>query len=103
MPYKEAVGSLMYAIIATRLGLAFLISVVCQHVARSGSTYWIVVKIIMCYLKGTFDVKLFLGGANIVLNGYCDADYAGDTNDCKSTTGYMFKVGSGAVSWNSKR
>ena len=48
------------------------------------------------------DMKLGLGGHDIVLHGYCDADYAGDTNDRRSTTGYMFMVGSGAVSWNSK-
>ena len=42
-------------------------------------------------------------GDNIVLSGYCDADYAVDTNDRRSTTGYMFIVGSGAVSRNSKR
>ena len=60
-------------------------------------------KRIMCYLKGTLDVKLCLGGTNIVLSGYCDADYGGGTNDRTSITGYMFKVGLGAVSWNRKR
>ena len=65
--------------------------------------HWMAVKRIMRYLKGTSDVKLCLGGKNIVLSGYCDADYAGDTSNRRSTTGYMFKVGAGAVSWNSKR
>ena len=51
----------------------------------------------MRYLKGTLGVKLCLGGADIVMSGYCDPDYAGDTNDHKSTTGYMLKVGSGAI------
>ena len=46
---------------------------------------------------------LCLRGDNIVLSGYCNADYVGDTNNRRSTTAYMFKVGSGAVSWNSKR
>jgi hypothetical protein len=103
VPYKQAVGSLMYAMIATRPDLAYPISVVSQHMARPGSSHWVAVKRIMRYLKGTSDVRLCLGGDNIVLSGYCDADYAGDTNDRRSTTGYMFKVGSGAVSWNSKR
>ena len=100
--YKQAVGSLMYAMIATRPDLAYPISCVSQHIARPGFMPWVAVKRIMRYLKGTCDVKLCLTGANIVLSGYCDADYAGDTNDRRSTTGYMFKVGSGAVSWNSK-
>jgi transposase InsO family protein len=103
VPYKQAVGSLMYAMIATRPDLAYPISVVSQHMARPGSMHWMTVKRIMRYLRGTSDVKLCLGGKDIVLSGYCDADYAGDTSDRRSTTGYMFKVGSGAVSWNSKR
>ena len=98
MPYKQTMGSLMYAMIVTRLDLAFPISVVSQDMARPGSMHWTAVERIMRYLKSTLDVKLCLGGANIVLSGYCDADYAGDTNDRKSTTGYMLKVGSGAVS-----
>ena len=103
VPYKQAVGSLMYAMIATRPDLAYPISMVSQHMARLGSKHWIVVKRIMRYLKKTIDVKLCLSGFDIVLSGYCDADYAGDMDDRKSTTGSMFKVGSGAVSWNSKR
>ncbi len=39
----------------------------------------------------------------MTLRGYCDADWAGDTNDRRSTTGYVFFVGNGAISWNSKR
>ena len=35
--------------------------------------------------------------------GYCDADYAGDCNTRRSTTGYVFSLGSGAVAWCSKR
>ena len=97
VPYKEAVGSLIYAMIGTRPDLAYPISVVSQHMARPGSNHWIAVKRIMRYLKGTHDVKLCLGGHDIVLRGYCNADYAGDTNDRRSTTGYMFMVGSGAV------
>ena len=71
--------------------------------ARPGSKHWMAIKRIMRYLKKTIDVKLCLGGFDVVLSGYCDADYAGDMDDQKSTTGYMFKVGLGAVSWNSKR
>ena len=52
----------------------------------------------MRYLKKTIDVKLCLGGFDVVLSGYCDADYVGDMDDRKSTMGYMFKVGSDAVS-----
>ena len=81
VPYKEAVDSLMYAMIATRPNLAFPISMASQYMARPGSKHWTVVKRIMGYLKRTLDVKLCFGGANIVFTRYCEADYVGNTND----------------------
>lgn len=60
------------------------------------------VKRIMCYLKNTIVVRLCLGGFDIELSGCCNGDYTRDTKDLKSTTGYMIKVGLGAISWISK-
>lgn len=103
IPYKAAVGSLMYAMVGTRMDLAFAVSVVSQHMAKPGPMHWATIKRIMRYLKGSLNHKLCLGGNNIALHGYCDADWAGDTNDRRSTTGYVFFVGMGAISWNCKR
>jgi hypothetical protein len=62
------------------------------------------VKRILRYLKGTKDYRLRLGGTTEVsLTGYCDADWAGDVDERKSTTGYVFLIGNGVVSWKSKR
>ena len=44
----------------------------------------------MRYLKGTLDFKLYLGGKDIALPWICDADWAGDANDQRSTTGICF-------------
>jgi transposase InsO family protein len=103
IPYKAAVGSLMYAMVATRADLAFPVSMVSQFMAKAGPQHWMAVKRILRYLKGTIDYKLCLGGKNIELKGYCDADWAGDVNERRSTTGYVFFVGDGAISWNCKR
>jgi len=103
VPYKAAVGSLMYAMVGTRVDLAYAVSVVSQHMSKAGPIHWTTIKRIMRYLKGTLDFKLCLGGESIALHGYCDADWAGDANDRRSTTGYVFFVGVGAISWNCKR
>jgi hypothetical protein len=103
VPYKSTVGSLMYAMVATRADLAFAISTVSQHMATPGWSHWMAVKRIMRYLKGSLHLKLQLGGQHIKLKGYCDADWAGDVNDRRSTTGYAFSLGDGMVSWSSKR
>ena len=64
----------------------------------------------LVYLKGTIDKVLTLGqldnnteGKHHSLIGYCDADYAGDMETRRSTTGYCFKLLGSAVSWISIR
>jgi len=103
VPYKAAVGSLMYAMVATRPDIAFAVSTVSQFMAKAGPPHWVAVKRIMRYLKGSLGLKLCLGGKDIALRGFCDADWAGDTNDRRSTTGYVFLVGEGVISWKCKK
>jgi hypothetical protein len=55
-------------------------------------------------LQGTLQFKLRFGGLSPQdVVGYCDADWAGDLEDKKSTTGFIFMMGGGATSWSSKR
>ena len=103
VPYKALVDSFMYAMVATWLDLAFAMSVVSQFMASPTPMHWMAVKRIIQYLKGTLDVNLCLGGTNMSLHGYCDANWGGDLTTRKSTTGYVFFIGDGAISWNSKR
>jgi hypothetical protein len=103
IPYKAVVGSLMYAMVGTRPDLAFLVSMVSQFMSRAGPSHWMAVKRIMRHLKGTLDLKLCIGGKDVSLRGYCDADWGGDANEQRSTTGYVFFVGVGTISWNYKR
>ena len=51
----------------------------------------------------TLGIKYQRSGDNIILKGYSDADYAGDTETRRSTTGYIFMISGGAVSWTSQR
>jgi len=103
VPYKAVVGSLMYAMVATRADLAFPMSVLSQHMSKSGPKHWTAVKRVMRYLQGTLQTKLVLGGKSLVLVGFCDANCAGDTSDRRSTTSYVFMLGDNAISWNSKK
>ncbi|TNV97314.1 hypothetical protein C5H24_12810, partial [Xylella fastidiosa] len=61
-----------------------------------------VVKWIMRYLRGTTDLPLCFGKGKLTVQGYVDADFAGDQDTRRSTTGYIYTMGSTAVSWVSR-
>jgi hypothetical protein len=64
------------------------------------------IKRIMRYLKGTLSLGIMYkkgSDASMQLTGWTDSDYAGDLDDRKSTSGYLFMLGGGAVSWSSKK
>ena len=47
-----------------------------------------------------FFYKKFLDAKLI---GFCDSDWAGCVDDMRSTSGYAFSLGSGVISWSSKK
>lgn len=57
----------------------------------------------MRYLKATIDLCLVYEGEIEPLTGFTDSDWAGDRETRRSTSGYVFNLGSGAISWSSKR
>lgn len=102
VPYASAVGSLMFAMICTRPDIAHAVGVVSRYMAEPGREHWEAVKRILRYLKGTSDVALCYGESGLTVKGYVDSDYAGDIDGSKSTTGYVFILSGGTVSWVSK-
>ena len=102
VPYREAVGSLMYAAMGTRPDIAFATSTVAQFSDNPGWAHWEAVKRIYRYLKGTKSLELTYGGDNRGLVGYIDADGASQEHR-RAISGYIFMVNGGAVSWSSKK
>ena len=102
--YQAAIGSLVYASIGTRPDISVAVGALSQFMSKPGQEHWSGVKRIFRYLKGTLSYGLkFVASDNFVLHGYCDADWAGDTDTRKSTSGYIFKLGGATISWSSKR
>jgi len=56
VPYREAIGSLMYAAVSTRPDIAFAVSTLSQFLENPGEAHWEGVKRIFCYLLGTKDL-----------------------------------------------
>ena len=105
VPYREAVGCLMYAMVLTRPDIAFAVSRVAKFTSAPRNSHWTAVKRIFRYLAGTVHEGISYSGSrsDLLLRGYCDADYAGDHDDRKSRTGYLFLLAQGAIAWCSKR
>ena len=56
------------------------------------------------YVRATLDYALFYeADTEVQLYGYTDADWAGSASDRRSTSGFMFSLGSAAVTWSSKK
>ena len=102
VPYREAVGSLMYAAMGTRPDIAFATSTVAQFSENPGWAHWEAVKRIYRYLIGTKSLELTYGGDKRGLVGYVDADGASQEHR-RAISGYVFMVDGGAVSWSSKK
>lgn len=103
VPYREAVGCLMYAMIGTRPDIAYAVGVASRYLEQPEERHWVLTKRIMRYLRGTLDWELCYkkDGSNLV--GYSDADWAGDRSDRRSTSGYVFTLAGAAVCWLSKK
>ncbi|PRQ29843.1 putative RNA-directed DNA polymerase [Rosa chinensis] len=102
IPYSSAVGSLMYAMVCTRPDIAHAVGVVSRYLSNPGREHWEAVKWILKYLRGTSKLCLCFGGSEPILEGFTDADLAGDLDNRKSTSAYLFTFSGGAVSWQSK-
>ncbi|KAH9753759.1 hypothetical protein KPL71_015193 [Citrus sinensis] len=102
VPYASVVGSLMYVMVCTRPDISQAVSMVSRYMHNPGKNHWLAVKWILRYLYGTVDVGLlFKKDCGQQCVGYCDSDFAGDLDKRRSTTGYVFTLGGGPVSWRS--
>ncbi|XP_055910669.1 uncharacterized protein LOC129945033 [Eupeodes corollae] len=104
VPYQEAIGSLLYISQGTRPGISYSVNMLSRFNSRPGSQHWAAVKRVMRYLKGTQNFKLvFAKHQNENVIGFCDADWASNTEDRRSCTGYVFMFQGAAISWSSRR
>ncbi|KAH9697268.1 Integrase catalytic domain-containing protein [Citrus sinensis] len=102
VPYASAVGSLMYAMVCTSPDISQAVSMISRYIHNPGKNQWLAVKWILRYLYGIVDVGLlFKKDCGQQCVGYCDSDFLGDLDKRRSTTGYVFTLGGGPVSWRS--
>ena len=102
VPYASAIGSLTYAQVCTRPDLAFATGVFSRYQSNPELAYWVGVKKALRYCQGTKDYMLtYKRTDNLEVVCYTDVDLAGDEDDRKSTSGYIFTLAGRAISWRS--
>jgi hypothetical protein len=102
VPYREAIGSLMYAAVATRPDISFAVSALLQFLENPGQLHWEAVKRVLRYLSGTKDHALTYGNERHELLGFTDTDRALQEHR-HAVSGYTFLINGAAVSWASRK
>ncbi len=103
-PYRPVLGSVMWGQLATRPDLSFAISLLSRFQANPGIEHWKGLLHVVGYIRNTLDYGLtYSRDADLNPLGYVDADYGGCRDTRRSTSGYVFTMAGGAVTWSSKR
>lgn len=104
IPYREMIGSLLYAAISTRIDVAFAVGKASRSVASPTNSDLQLVTRIFRYLNGEPDLGLsYRSDRHDGLVTYCDADYAGCNKTSRSTTGLIVMFGGAPIHWQSAR
>ena len=104
--YLTVIGSLMYAMLGTRPDLAFAVGLLSCFSAAPTGAHWEAAKCTLHYLQAIKDMKLVYDGSDVAMDmdfhGYSNADWSGDPDTSRSTSGYIFISNWAAISWPSK-
>ncbi|CAJ2640159.1 unnamed protein product [Trifolium pratense] len=105
-PYASGVGSIMYGMVCSRPDLSYAISVVSRFMANPGQVHWQALKWVLRYLNGSLKGGLKYTRTDPgrdALEGYVDADYAGNIDTRKSLSGFVFTLFGTAVTWKANQ
>jgi hypothetical protein len=102
--YVSAIGSLMYEMVCTRPDIAHAVGVLSRYMSKPGKENWTKIKRVFRYLCGTASYRLCYQGRPglekvLDIHGFVDADWDGDLDHKRSTSGYVFKLFGGEISW----
>jgi hypothetical protein len=92
----------MYLIIKTRPDLAYSVGCLARFMSNPGPIHFKTLNKVWDYLRNTADLGLYYHSKSSTLIGYTDADWGGDIDTRRSTTGYIFLYRGTPISWSSK-
>ena len=106
--YCKRIGSMMFAMIYTRLDVCFAMSKLSQYMSNPGSHHGIAIKQLLRYFRSTASYQMRIGPTKESIDReririYCDSDFGAHKDDRRSVLGYVAMFGGCAVSWASRR
>ena len=109
-PYSSLIGSINYCAIATRPDISYATNKCAQFTSKPSLVHWEAAERIVRYLLQTCGHGITFRkeergteGYKHLLTGYTDADFTGDSNDRKLTSGWVFTFSGSPISWASKK
>lgn len=102
-PFMVCIGSVIHLTHLTRPNIAYAVGQGSRYSQNPGKEHWKALKRILAYLRKTINFGLLFGGNSSEICGYCDSDYDGDLESRRSTSGAVFILNIGPISWFSRR
>ena len=102
--YSSAIESFMYAQVCTRPDIAFIVGMLGRYLSNPGMDHWKAAKRVIRYLQRTKEYMLtYRRSDQLEIIGYSDSDFAGCQDSRRSTSGYIYLLAGGAISWRSAK
>jgi hypothetical protein len=95
--------SIMFLTNCTRPDIAYAVGRLSRYTHNPSVEHWDAISRLLRYLKGTINNGLSYCGFLAILEGYCDANWISDSDEVKPTSGYVFTLAGGAISWKSSK
>ncbi|GJS08040.1 zinc finger, CCHC-type containing protein [Tanacetum coccineum] len=102
LEYSRAIGCLMYSMMSTRPDIAYAVGRLRRVTSNPSRQHWHAITRVFKYLKGVMNYGLSYVRYPSVLEAYSDAGWINHVEDSSSTSGWVFLLRRGAISWASK-
>jgi hypothetical protein len=101
--FQSGIGALMFLMVATRPDIAFALSILSRFTTKPQRLHESALQRLLRYLKSSTRRGITYSSGDLI--GYTDADFGGSvvTDGAYSTSGYVFQLAGGPISWSSKR
>ncbi|KAL0404261.1 UNVERIFIED_CONTAM: Copia protein [Sesamum radiatum] len=103
LEYSKVIDCLMYAIKSTRLDIAYAVGKLSRFTSNPSTHLWQAIRRVLKYLKKTMNYGLSYSRFPSILEGYSSASWITNVEDHSSTSGWVFLLGGGVISWASTK